>query len=347
MAKGRVPVETALIKRDFDLTYPLSMFKKAQPVQSLGTDERIDVHVGEPERPDGQQLLDAGVPERILSVIVNGLDPDRPKEGDNSRSAWVCDVTRNLARAGVRAELIAGVLLEPEWKIGDSIRESRDPVREAKRQTMKAIQFVETERDTQKNEQDEQHRGWLEKLNADHCVLMREGGHCRVMTWDTGELGDGRLIPTLQSRTDFENSYANRLVEVPGGKNTVKMQPVGKWWFEHPKRRQYTAMRFDPSTTEELLPGGYLNLWRGLGVMPKHGEWRRMRQHINDVVVAGDPACADYLLKWAAWTLQNPQHPAEVAVVMKGGRGTGWAARHHTQRSKPRRMGTRRRSTPC
>ena len=321
IAKGRVPVETGLVKRDFHLTYPLSAFMKAKPIQSMGTDDRIDVHIGEPERPEGQQLLDAGVSPRLLEIIINGHDPNNPKEGDNSRSAWVCDVARNLARAGVRAELIAGAFLELEWNIGDSIREHRDPVYEAKRQTMKAIQFVETERETQKDEQDEHHRGWLEKMNADHCVLMREGGHCRVMTWDTGEI-DKRKVPTLQSRTDFENSYANKTVTIPAGKGT-KEQPVGQWWFQHPKRRQYTAMRFDPSTTDEVLPGNYLNLWKGLEVTPAHGDWGRMRKHITDVIAAGDPACAQYLLKWAAWTLQNPQHPAEVAVVMKGGRGTG------------------------
>jgi hypothetical protein len=44
---------------------------------------------------------------------------------------------------------------------------------------------------------------------------------------------------------------------------------------------------------------------------------------VREVLAAGDQGCADYILRWAAWALQNPAEPAEAALVFKGGQGTG------------------------
>jgi Mesyanzhinovviridae DNA primase len=37
----------------------------------------------------------------------------------------------------------------------------------------------------------------------------------------------------------------------------------------------------------------------------------------------GDPDFADYILRWSAWAVQNPGTPAEVALVLKGEKGSG------------------------
>jgi phage/plasmid-associated DNA primase len=41
------------------------------------------------------------------------------------------------------------------------------------------------------------------------------------------------------------------------------------------------------------------------------------------VLANGDPKAFRYIIKWTAWTLQNPGARAEVALIFKGGRGTG------------------------
>jgi hypothetical protein len=66
-----------------------------------------------------------------------------------------------------------------------------------------------------------------------------------------------------------------------------------------------------------------LNLWRGWGVQPKAGGWSLLRQHISEVIADGDPEAEKYNLNWLAWTVQNPGDRAEVALVLKGGRGVG------------------------
>ena len=80
-------------------------------------------------------------------------------------------------------------------------------------------------------------------------------------------------------------------------------------------------MRFFPGKPEEV--DGYLNMWRRYAVLPKAGDWSLMREHVRRVLANGDEICADYIIKWAAWAMQNPGEPAEVALVLRGGRGTG------------------------
>jgi phage/plasmid-associated DNA primase len=42
-----------------------------------------------------------------------------------------------------------------------------------------------------------------------------------------------------------------------------------------------------------------------------------------DVICCGNTAHFDYLVGWCAYCVQHPEKPAEVAVIMRGGQGTG------------------------
>lgn len=48
-----------------------------------------------------------------------------------------------------------------------------------------------------------------------------------------------------------------------------------------------------------------------------------MKRHVHKVLANGNPQAFKYIIKWTAWSLQNPGQRAEVALVFKGGRGTG------------------------
>ena len=48
-----------------------------------------------------------------------------------------------------------------------------------------------------------------------------------------------------------------------------------------------------------------------------------MKHHIAEVLAAGDPASLEYIMKWSAWTVQNPGERAEAALVFRGGKGSG------------------------
>jgi hypothetical protein len=48
-----------------------------------------------------------------------------------------------------------------------------------------------------------------------------------------------------------------------------------------------------------------------------------MREHIERVLADNDPEGAEYILCWVAWMVQNPGKPAEAALVLRGGKGSG------------------------
>lgn len=150
----------------------------------------------------------------------------------------------------------------------------------------------------------------------------------------TGIPGQTRAVVSLQSFEDFRNCYLNRRV-VAGtkkdkdGKETDVLVPVGKWWLEHEDRRQFHSLVFSPRDGEVVGADQHdpytrkLNLWRGFAVQPQPGDWSLMRAHVINILVSGDRASADYILRWMAWTVQNPDQPAEVALAFRGEIGTG------------------------
>jgi hypothetical protein len=77
---------------------------------------------------------------------------------------------------------------------------------------------------------------------------------------------------------------------------------------------------FDPSGR---AGADHWNLWSGFSVDPKPGDWSLMRAHIEDVICSGDQGHSEYLLNWLARLYQRPWEAGEVAVVLKGKKGTG------------------------
>ena len=55
----------------------------------------------------------------------------------------------------------------------------------------------------------------------------------------------------------------------------------------------------------------------------ERGDWSLMRRHVDEILANGDPKFAEYILNWTAWIFQNPGIPPEVALVLRGGKGSG------------------------
>jgi Family of unknown function (DUF5906) len=60
-----------------------------------------------------------------------------------------------------------------------------------------------------------------------------------------------------------------------------------------------------------------------MGVDPQAGDWSRMKAHIKDILCSGIPEYFDYVMNWLARAVQTPGEAGEVAIVLRGGRGTG------------------------
>jgi len=97
--------------------------------------------------------------------------------------------------------------------------------------------------------------------------------------------------------------------------------PLGTWWLSHRDRRQHRGVTFCPGALEVVSE--CLNMWQGLGVVPKAGDWGLIRQHIEEVIAGGNREFGDYVIRWIAWSVQNPAAQAEVALVLIGHKGAG------------------------
>lgn len=163
--------------------------------------------------------------------------------------------------------------------------------------------------------------GPLERLNKDYWAVM-DGGQFKVF-WE--EIDPETAIPhkNIDPRKrwvkaklyDVKSMMANRKVQ--SGKKAV---PLIDAWMEWGGRRSARGVVFDPEHDHE----GFLNLWTGWGYEPrKGGEWGRLNELLFEVLCDGDEAVMKYVLDWAAYMVQHPGRPAEVAICFQGGKGVG------------------------
>lgn len=312
--KGRVE-ELATLLQFTPKSYDLADFKKAAAVQvSSGSSSRDGGDYGESldipgnvERIQDLSELDQwNVPDRVKVIIAQGTHPDQPKKDDNSRSAWLFDCVCGLVRCNVPDYVIYSILTDADWGIASSVVELRGGAdRYARRQIKRAKEYCEDPN--------------LTMMNDRHAVIGNIGGKCRVIEEITDEVLHRTRI-TLSSFEDLRNRYSNKQVEVgKTDKGLPVMMPLGKYWLLHKMRRQYETMKFMPQGDK---PGVY-NLWRGFNVEPRPGDCSIYLDHIRDNVCSGNLAYTDYVIKWMARAVQNPASPGEVAIVLRGGKGTG------------------------
>jgi len=152
---------------------------------------------------------------------------------------------------------------------------------------------------------------FLAEFNAQYAVV-NEGGKAWVMSWKYDPVLKRKHLERISFRS-FEELYANQ--------KDGNGESIAQKWLEHPSRRQYLGgITFDPSGKAHE---GYWNLWQGFAIEPAPGDWSKMEWHIKQVICAGDHDNYEYMIGWLARLVQHPELPAEVAIVMRGGKGVG------------------------
>jgi hypothetical protein len=129
---------------------------------------------------------------------------------------------------------------------------------------------------------------------------------------------DGLLAFTPAEQ--FKLDVANIFVRLSAG--SAKPIPVEKFWKESPRRHQRKIV-FKPGSTTE--PDEF-NLWRGFGVEPQEGRQKqeRLLQHVWLVICRRDKGKFEYLIRWLAFAVQNPdKHPGTIIVLKSRKQGTG------------------------
>lgn len=312
--KGRTPTLAKLVSYDATLVYPLSKFTAAPVVQlkdgagfSGGTAApKMQISGNIPRLDDINELDKWGVPDRVKVICVQGKHPDEPKVGDNSRSMWIFDAVCQMLRNDVPDEVIFSILMDPEFGISESVIEKGSSAeRYAIRQIERAKEHVV--------------EPMLRELNEKYAVIGNIGGKCRVVE----EVMDPTLKRSRLTRIsfdDFANFWRNRHVaQGTDAKGMPQMVKVGKWWLDHPMRRQFNAIVFAPG---QELPNVY-NLWKGFAVEARPGDCSLFLDHIKRNVCGNSDETYGYVLNWMARAIQQPDSPGEVALVLRGGKGVG------------------------
>lgn len=317
LKKGRVPT-LATLQEFTDAVHPIETFTKAPQVQLEGD---RGFHPGAPEVSisgnvervqDASELDPWDISDRVKIIMAQGRDPDNPKEGDDSRSAWLFDFLCQLLRGTpdkgpVPDDLIFSIITDPEWPISESVLEHKgNSERYALRQMARAKEWIIDPR--------------LEEFNGRFAVIRNYGGKCLVVE-DIHDYALGRPRLTKMSLEQFAKGFENQYVQVGEDANgNAKFKTAGNWWRGHARRRQYETIVFAP---ERQVPNNVYNLWKGFGVQAAPGRCALFLDHVCDNVCAGDETYFKYLMGWMARAVQSPGTTGEVAIVLRGGRGVG------------------------
>lgn len=310
-AKGRVPVPACIVP---ELTnwavHPLSAFTAAPQMQQSGSTSarRGTVTIpGNLNRFASTDDLPVKLPDYTVMLIVNGEDTENPTKYP-SRSEVLWRVLCDMVRAGADDETMAAVILDPDFKISGSVLDKARPEAYAADQISAA--------------REEAINPGLRELNARHCVIESDrGGRCVVAEEDWDDVMN-RWHIKYQSFDAFRNRYMHRPIEIGRDKsgNPISM-PLGKWWLMQEHRRQYRKIVFWPN--REVPPDQY-NLWRGFGCDAKPGDGHLgFLKHVRDNLCSGEDELFEYVLNWMARMVQHPDTPGEVALVIRGKKGTG------------------------
>ena len=163
------------------------------------------------------------------------------------------------------------------------------------------------------------------KFNKDHFNVMVNGRN-RIMRREPGSgISEGRIIYSFFARGELSAVYDNdTIVTEKNDKKEIKKN-ILMAWVTHPKANTYRGgVVFLPNKEPKK---GYFNTWLGFGMKPRPAPnptfLSSIYKHIKEVVCSGNADLYDYFIRWIAYTMQNPDKQAGVAIVLRGEKGTG------------------------
>ena len=317
---GQTPVMALVIRSDWTLTYDHEHFVKAPDLATstrVGSKNQIQVNVsGNCQRVPTEAFCDeqgifAKVSSRARVAIVLGKDPDQPLSSGNSRSDWLWYVACELVRAGLDDDTIYSIITDPDLGIsahvlaqGNAANVHRCALRTIQRAREDAIEPM------------------LEQLNSVYALIESMGGKMRIACERYSE-AEGRYKIEFHQKDGFTTMWSNQTVLMMGqdqkGNPLPKAVPVGKWWLQHENRRTYRNVVFYPN--RDFAES--MNLWRGFAVSAIPGDCSLFLGHVKHVLCRGNEAHYAWMVQWMANAVQNPEQPGQVAIVLRGGQGTG------------------------
>jgi len=154
----------------------------------------------------------------------------------------------------------------------------------------------------------------VDELNNKHAIVHTDQFY--ILTEKQNPTFGG-VDFSLESRQSFLNTYENKVVTCSDEK-TKKTK--AKIWLEHPRRKEFNGIIFDPTSTKHTK--GYYNLWRGFTMEPKAGDCSLFWNHVRDNICNKDPIAYKFVRKWVAKIFQHPDE-VHTALVLQGSQGVG------------------------
>jgi hypothetical protein len=154
----------------------------------------------------------------------------------------------------------------------------------------------------------------VSQLNQRHAVVSSLTGKALILNEDYDAMGT-YLGVSFSSTRDLDLRYKNQRIRY-----ARRTRSIAEDWLEHPKRRQYERIIFEPGAPQE--PGSF-NLWKGFAVEPEQGDCEPYLELLYETTCRQDQPSYDYFIAWQADAIQNPRSKPGVAVVLRGRQGTG------------------------
>lgn len=320
-AAGRTPRLASMDEgaSNLERRYGPNQFDPPEGTSAARRSNGVAVTIDAANVPRVQNLdaeLPSTVPPVVKRIIACGEDEmnTEPIRAKWSRSEWQWWATCEMARQGVKPEVIYSILTDPGWTISNAIsvdsnglpRTAAAAERYVQRQVRRALEFAVAPE--------------LMELNDEYAFVEEVGGRARIMSFYRDPVLDQDEV-VFQLPGGFKLSKNNRNVVVGKGKDDKLITaPLGDWWVRHPRRRTYDRVVFAPGL---VLPPSAYNLWQGFGVDPAPGDCGLYLAHLRENVCQGDEGHYSYLIRWMANAVQFPGRQGHVAVVLRGPKGVG------------------------
>jgi Family of unknown function (DUF5906) len=146
------------------------------------------------------------------------------------------------------------------------------------------------------------------ELNRAYAVMNVKG---KVLVLYEHRGSTGRPEFSLMNVAGFRTWMLN--------KPSVEEIAAAEYWLEHPNRREYAGLVFNPGRE---APGFY-NLWRGFAYSPSPGSCQLFLEHIKDNICNGDTTLYNWVIGWYADIFQHPGKKCGTALVYRGPPGVG------------------------
>ena len=177
---------------------------------------------------------------------------------------------------------------------------------------------------------------YVDILTRYHPVVMEGSSKFRIMNLYHTALDSIEYAAmdklAFQQKTEMEWRVPV-ITDAEDGGRKVEMKTKAEFWLKSEDSMLFNGAMYVPKPLIECVGKRdfniereglkYINLFRGWGMHPTSGKWELLEWHLRNTVCGGNEDQYQYLLKWFAHLFQSPSDKPEVALVLKGKKGTG------------------------